>query len=119
MGRALRFWIVGWAKARKRRAHASLAEVASYLANVATPINRQYSTLDLTMEAAVRPVAHPRNQSMLHGIVVDVVDVALEISFVCELRVPNGAATIFLFLSWRLCSANEPQHWGGFAKSHP
>ena len=40
------------------------------------------------MEAAMRPVAYPRNQPMLHRIVVDVVDMTFEISFIANIVFP-------------------------------
>ena len=104
-GHRSRAEIVGWAKARKRRAHPSLAEVASYLANVAASIGRQHTSLNIAMEAAVRPVAYPRNQPMFHGIVVDVIDVTFEISFIANCVFPIAPQPYAFFplgnFAWR------------------
>jgi hypothetical protein len=65
-----------------------LAEFARNLANVPTPIVRQNPALDIGVEAAVRPIAYARHVSMLHGVEMDVVDMALEIGIIADRMLP-------------------------------
>ena len=49
---------------------------------LATPIRRQHSLSHEAMEARIGPVHHSRRISMLHRVVVDIVNVRLQIAFV-------------------------------------
>jgi hypothetical protein len=46
------------------------------LGQIATPVRRQQGVLHVTMKTAVRPVADPRDVSVLHLIEVDAIDVS-------------------------------------------
>jgi hypothetical protein len=77
----------------------SLSEIATRLANLISPILGQQSLRDVTMKAAVRPIAHLRYMSMLHRIEVDVVDVALQVGIISNgmfpiATLPNSPLTV-------------------------
>lgn len=68
-----------------------LAEFSADFPHVATPVGRECAALDITAEAAVRPVAHAWYASMLHGIEVNIVDVARQIVLIADRMFPVAA----------------------------
>jgi hypothetical protein len=69
---------------KAKRAHHSLTKRSCNLPHVSAPIGRKPTPFDKPMKAAMRPVRYARYVSMLHGIEVDVVDVAIEICVVAN-----------------------------------
>ena len=59
--------------------------VVSHLPNITGPIRRQESLMDIPVERRMRPIPDAANETVLHRIEVDVVDVAREV-----VLIPNG-----------------------------
>ena len=59
------------------------------LGMIARPVHRVVSKSYMAMERGPGPVAHPRDQPMLDGIDVDVIDMPNEVAFI-----PNGVLPI-------------------------
>jgi hypothetical protein len=99
--------LVGWAKARTQtslrslrkldcaapcpRGSRSFSKSARDVTHAPTPISGQNSPRDITMEAAVRPVANLRDMPMLDGIEMNVVDVSLQVGIVANGVLPIPA----------------------------
>src|SRR5262245_51499579 len=64
------------------------SERAGNGADIPAPIRSQGSTCHISMEAAVRPIAYARYQSMLDRVEMDIVNVVLEIPFVANNVLP-------------------------------
>jgi hypothetical protein len=106
----LRASAVGWANAQGRRsvggrlrrafAHAQQADAADRrsfsegtcdVANIATPIGRHQSARDITVKAAIGPVADPGGVSMLYRIEMNVIDMSSEVDVVADGVLPVAA----------------------------
>ena len=59
-----------------------LSKLTGNFAHIAVPVGRQIPTRDVGFEAAVRPIADAPDESVLHRIVVDLVNVPHEIGFI-------------------------------------
>jgi hypothetical protein len=82
------------AKARSAvptRGLASFSEPADRFPNVTAPIRRQEPLRDKAMEAAVWPIARFDHVTVLHGIKMNVIDVALQVSVVANRVLPIAA----------------------------
>jgi hypothetical protein len=66
----------------------SLAKRTRNILQVPTPIRNEYTSLDITMETAVRPVRDAGDMSMLDRVEMNVVDVSLKIGFVADRMLP-------------------------------
>ena len=73
---------------KAQRAHHSLPKRPDNILHVTAPIGRDLPTFDKAMKTAVRPVCDTRHVSMLHGIEMDIVDVAVEIDVVADRVLP-------------------------------
>ena len=60
----------------------TLAKCNAVYRNIAGPILRINATLDHAMKGRMRPVAHPRHETMLDRVDMDVVDMPREIGLV-------------------------------------
>ena len=82
-----------------RRAHArSFAEFTQDVgADVASPICRKQSTFYKFMETAVRPISDTLYESVLYGIVMDVVDMAREVVIIPNCVLPKSPLPDSLF----------------------
>jgi hypothetical protein len=60
----------------------SFSESTCRLTDAAAPVRRQHSTRDIAVKAAMRPIANLGHMPMLHGIEVNVVDMALQVGIV-------------------------------------
>jgi hypothetical protein len=69
----------------------SFAEVSGDVADIAAPILRQQPACNVVMEAAVRPVACPRNVAVFDGIEMNVVDMAREVFVIADGVLPVAA----------------------------
>src|SRR5262245_60561400 len=115
---------VGWAKARdswalhkpraRRRAvptradaHNSFTKLSGYFTHITAPIQRQDAAIDVTMEAAVRPVAHARHMPMLHGVEMDVIHMALKIGVIPNGMLPEPTLPQRAFASGDLAARRE------------
>ena len=107
---------VGWANAQDRRsigadclAHLptrkSLTRPAADhspkaprdVANIATPVGRQQPARDITVKAAIGPVADPGGLSMLCRIAMNVIDMSSEVRVVADGVLPVAALPNSLF----------------------
>jgi hypothetical protein len=76
---------------KAKRAHRLLAERPLYLLHIASPIRRKQTAFDITTKAAMRPIGHARNVSVLHRIEVDVIDMTLKIRIIANGVLPVPA----------------------------
>jgi hypothetical protein len=67
-----------------------LPECARYRANVTTPVDRQVTSLHISMKAAVRPIANAPDVSVFDGIEVDIVHVTFEVDIVADYVFPKS-----------------------------
>ena len=67
----------------------SFSESACRLADAPAPVQRQYPTRDIAMEAAMWPIANLRHMPMLHGIEVNVIDMTLQVGIVANGVLPK------------------------------
>lgn len=70
---------------------ARLTEFSLIVPNVAAPVFRQNSVPHVAMKRGVRPVAHPRDQTVLHRVEMNVIHVPFEIAFVANGVFPEAA----------------------------
>lgn len=61
------------------------------VANIATPIGRHQSARDITVKAAIGPVADPGGVSMLYRIEMNVIDMSSEVDVVADGVLPVAA----------------------------
>ncbi len=69
----------------------SFPECARDYAEDTAPVRWQHAALDIPMKAAVRPVANPRDISVLDGIEVNVIDMPRQIDVVTNRVLPIAA----------------------------
>src|SRR5256885_17082196 len=62
----------------------SFTKRAWNILQVSTPICNEHASLDVAMEAAVRPIGDPSDVTVLHWIEMDVIDVPREIRFIAN-----------------------------------
>ena len=72
------------------RPSARFAKAVAGLAYITSPILRQHTLAHIAMEGRVRPVAYTRYETMLDGVEMHVVDVALEITLVADGVLPES-----------------------------
>ncbi len=69
----------------------SFAELPRNGPHIASPIRRKNALLNIAMEAAERPIAHPGDEAVLHRIEVNVINVPLQIRFITNCVLPIAA----------------------------
>jgi hypothetical protein len=92
--------------------HSPYAPLVSW--GPAAPIPRQHSTSDIAVKAAMRPIANLKCMSVLHGIEVNIVDMALQIGIVANgmlpiATLPNSLSRRATLLKLRGMSPSSPR----------
>ena len=108
----------------ERRAHAqSFSKLACDIAYIATPVCRQTAIRNIAMEAAMRPIDHPRNVSVFDWIEVDVVHVPREIGVIANDMLPmrpchRPFSRFAILLGVRSASYDKPREKALLIKLH-
>ena len=69
----------------------SFAEASKQFLRLSCPIGRQDALLNIPVETAERPIGDSRHEPVLHGVVMDVIDVPLKIGVVADRMLPVPA----------------------------
>jgi hypothetical protein len=73
---------------KAKRAHHLFAERTLNVAKIASPILGQQPSLYIAVEAAMRPIGYARDVAMLHGVEMNVIDMAFEICLISNGMLP-------------------------------
>jgi hypothetical protein len=61
-----------------------IRELPGNVPHIPSPIHGKGALINIAVEAAERPIAHTRDEAMLHGIEVYVINVPLQVSIVAN-----------------------------------
>ena len=76
---------------KAKRAHHLFAERTLNVAQIASPVRSEHSSLYITVETAMRPIGYAIDVAVFHRVEVDVVDVAFEILIISNRVLPVPA----------------------------